>query len=106
MKLSILTENFTKYLGIVSRPAINKMDSHVTSEEIINEATFTRKHCEFIANIISNSRDREELIRGLIEMFKVDNVNFDEAKFNQRAFYSRKHEAETDHITETNEREC
>ena len=50
-------------------------------EEKINETAFTKQHYIAIAGLLSKSETKDEIVKGLSEIFKKDNPKFDEAKF-------------------------
>jgi hypothetical protein len=49
--------------------------------EILNEVSFTKKHYIAIANILKKSKNKNEIVESIAELFASDNPNFNKDLF-------------------------
>jgi len=57
----------------------------VENYEAIDEAAFSRMHYVQIANILKNSKTKDEVAEHLVAIFNSDNPRFDEGRFRTAA---------------------
>lgn len=68
------------------RKSTKLLETYRKNLEPVDEfADFARRHYQAVADLIASTQTRDELIEGLIRLFRRDNANFDEGRFRRAA---------------------